>query len=1055
MNTVRAMMISAVLLSGAAFGQGAMPLDSGGSTGVLTFGFGRAKAQQPEYYTISAKASVTSYKTGESFYIALRGKVANTYHAYWRNPGTVGDPATASLQAPEGFKVEGPYWEVPHRVKGEFSTSYSYEAPIVVWKVTPEANAPQQAQFTVESSAQTCNDNGCNAAEPKTAQLVLNAGDGAPQSAWEQEQQKVETLGDSPVTVSATQTKDTVTLLITGQDSIEKAYFFSDDNSINPAAEQQLSKTDAGYALSLPRNNNEDVMHPVVDESTVGKELNSLSGILTFDGKHAKITVTPAAVTDASPAPAESTPTPTNDEQDEAVEDEEEDEEEETATGSLFDGGSSLFGPQAESAKPNYTATAKASVTTYSPGKSFYIAMNGKVADTYHAYWRNPATVGNPITATLTAPQGFKVEGPYWEIPHRTKGEFNVSYSYEAPIAVWKVTPEAGAPQKAQFSIESSAQTCNDTGCNPPETVTATLELTLGEGVTNADWQEEESLVEVLGDSTTTVTATQTLDSVILNISGVQHISTAYFFSDDNSINPVAEQTLTATENGFTLTLPRNNNEDTMHPVQDEAVVGKELQSIKGILTFDGKHVSINIDLTPQTEQTPAVETKQEPAPAKATPAPAKTDGPTGFWGILGYLFLGGLILNFMPCVFPVIGLKIMGFVEMGGGDRRKVFMHSAIFALGIILSFLVLALLLLVFTNAENRSWAMWMQNSWVVYGILLLFLTLGLSMFGVFEIGVGATGIGQGLQNKQGVIGTFFQGIFITIVATPCSAPFLGSAMPMALSLPDAGMVVSFCFMGLGLAFPYIILGAFPSLLKFLPRPGAWMEALKQGLSFLLFAAAAWILDTYLEMIDGDKRMVMLIGLAIYCAAFWAYGRWCPMYQSAKTRIIGALVALLLLGGGVWCSMPLEESASVVTASTSKNREYTVANGDKPIWNTWTPELMQAALADGHPVYVDFTAKWCATCQVNKKVAYSEEVCRKFADKGVVLMRADKTKPNSAIDAELSRLGRSQVPTNVLYIPKNAAQTHITTEVFTADNLSNFISEHLSDTETPAADN
>lgn len=176
--------------------------------------------------------------------------------------------------------------------------------------------------------------------------------------------------------------------------------------------------------------------------------------------------------------------------------------------------------------------------------------------------------------------------------------------------------------------------------------------------------------------------------------------------------------------------------------------------------------------------------------------------------------------------------------------------------------------------------------------------------------------------------------------------------------------------------------------------------------------------------------------------------------MYQSAKTRIIGALVALLLLGGGVWCSMPLEESASVVTASTSKNREYTVANGDKPIWNTWTPELMQAALADGHPVYVDFTAKWCATCQVNKKVAYSEEVCRKFADKGVVLMRADKTKPNPAIDAELSRLGRSQVPTNVLYIPKNAAQTHITTEVFTADYLSNFISEHLSDAETPAAD-
>ncbi len=692
------------------------------------------------------------------------------------------------------------------------------------------------------------------------------------------------------------------------------------------------------------------------------------------------------------------------------------------------------FGPAAQQ-QEFYSITGKASVTTFKAGEPFYIALNGKVADTYHAYWRNPGSVGEPITATLKAPEGFKVEGPYWEVPHRVTGDFSTAYSYEAPIAVWKVTPEATAPQQAEFTIESSAQTCNDMGCNPAETKTAIVSVSAGDGAANADWAAEESKVETLGETPVTIfSAIQTKDAVTLTISGVENINNAYFFSEDNSINPAAAQELMKTDAGYTLILPRNDNSDPMHPAKDETMVGKELKTLKGILTFDGKHATVNIDFS-----APAANAANTAADLPTT------EEETGFLLIIGSLFLGGLILNFMPCVFPVIGLKIMSFVEMGGGDRKKVFLHSAIFSLGIILSFLALAILLLFSTDADNRSWAMWMQNPWVVYAILLLLLTLGLSMFGVFEIGVGATGAGQGLQNKQGITGSFFQGIFITIVATPCSAPFLGSALPLALALPDVEMVAALGFMGLGLAFPYILLGAFPQLMKFLPRPGAWMESLKQGLSFLLFAAAAWILDTYLVMISEDARMLMLICLTIYAAAFWVYGRWCPMYQPVRTRIIGGIFALLLLGMGVWGTMPSSEDNSVIEGQTS----YTVAKGDTPIWNTWTPALMEQALKDGHPVYVDFTAKWCATCQFNKKVAYSAEVCKKFENAGVVLMRADKTKPNAAIDAEMSKLGRSQVPTNVIYVPSatpgEAPTTHITIEVFNADYLSGFISEHL----------
>ena len=1213
MNSVRTFIISATLLSNVAFGQAALPFGTGGNTGSVGFAFGPA-AQQQEYYSIDAKASVTGYKPGESFYIALKGKVADTYHAYWRNPGTVGLPIEAKLIAPAGFKVEGPYWEVPHLVKGDFSAAYSYEAPIAVWKVTPEADAPQQAEFSIESTAQTCNDLGCNPPETKTAKVALTAGDAAASPDWAEENTKVEVLGDTPINVTATQTPEAITLTISDIENISKAYFFSADNCINPMAEQVLAKTENGYTLTLPRNDNSDSLHPVADETLVGKELPQLCGILTVDGAHTTVNIC-FATTAPEPQTEPDNTQNTEEEQDadtvteeepgddaedtaEEEEDVEEEEEDETeaeeeaedtpavsATTGTSGSGFSLFGDTATT-QEYYTITGKASVNAYRTGESFYIALNGKVADTYHAYWRNPGTVGLPIEANLKAPEGFKVEGPYWEAPHLVKSDYAAAYSYEAPVAVWKVTPEANAPQQAEFCIESTAQTCNDMGCNAPETKTACVSISAGEPTANAAWAAEETQVETLGDTAVTVTATQTADTVTLTITGVDNIEQAYFFSNDNSITPMAEQVLAKTENAYTLTLPRNDNSDSLHPVVNEAIVGKELTKLEGLLTFDGRHAGVSVEFNKaQTTQAATTEAPQLPLAteqvtdnkteaqqtAEQAPAPEEKTEEKSFLLIIGSLFLGGLILNFMPCVFPVIGLKIMSFVEMGGGNRRKVFTHSAIFAFGIILSFLILAILLAVFTDAETRSWAMWMQNPWVVYGILLLLLILGLSMFGLFEIGVGATGAGQNLQNKDGLLGSFFQGIFITIVATPCSAPFLATAIPPALALPNAGMLTAFCFMGLGLAFPYIVLGACPKLLRFLPQPGAWMETLKQGLSFLLFAAAAWFVYIYMGMINPDAVMMMLIGLTIIAAAFWMYGRWCPIYQSAKTRVYGGLVALITLASGVYISIPLnlpvantEENTASATAVAVNNKfnastansvastvwsetllqealqkghpvlvdysgqwtklynklgeygvvvmhvtpdnaakpevadagyvmyapqvtvdtkyyitievftaaylhgflqehlanfaapqedtrtaDYTVCDGKTATWNNWSPALMEAALKDGHPVYVDFTAKWCATCQTNKKVAYSEEVLQKFAQHGVVLMKADKTNPSETIDAEMKRLQRSQVPTNALYIPGKTTverQAIPLKKADSADAMEQFLDSNLS---------
>ncbi len=697
------------------------------------------------------------------------------------------------------------------------------------------------------------------------------------------------------------------------------------------------------------------------------------------------------------------------------------------------------------------TPAAQASVSSYGEKAPFFIAYTADITSPWHAYYRNPATVGMPLSAELQAPEGFRVEGPFWKVPARDENASGVSYGYAKPLLVWRVTPEAGAPAAAEFSISSSVQVCSGEGCMPPEDDTLTVQLTKGESTPAPTWNAALlRQVEVLGDTPTTYSATQTPDAVQLTFECAAPVESAYFFSDDNCISPTAEQKLEAVDGGYRLTLPRNDNADTMYPVADETLLGKPLPTLKGVLRFGDRHCQISIDFSQATT-----------SPALPTAEAEEAGMPLGL--LFGSLFLGGLILNLMPCVFPVIGLKIMSFVELGGGSRSKVFSHSLAFVLGILLSFWVLSLLLIIFSNlnalaatpwqqwagvlmadagAGSRSWAEWMQSDWVVYLILLLLLVMGLAMYGVFEIGVGATGMGQELQSKKGYIGSFFSGLFVTVVATPCSGPFLGAAMPAAMALPGLMMVLALTFMALGLASPYIVLGAFPNLVSLLPRPGAWMESLKQGLSFLLFAAAAWFLDIYLAFVDDTQVMVMLISLVGVCAAFWVYGRWCPIYRSKGSRIAGALIALALLALSVWGSMPRSSHAAPEAPQASVS--YVVAEGPAPVWNEWSPELVEKALAEGHPVYVDFTAKWCATCQANKKVAYTQEVYATMQDYNVVLMRADKTKPNPTIDAEMRRLNRSAVPVNVLYLPDGAPA--ITRELLTAPYLLEWLEEQLS---------
>ena len=672
-----------------------------------------------------------------------------------------------------------------------------------------------------------------------------------------------------------------------------------------------------------------------------------------------------------------------------------------------------------------FRVTVEASVSSYSPGSSFYIALRGVVPEGLHAYYRNPGSVGEAVSARLRLPAGFSAEGPYWEIPHRmsSSGGSIWAYGYEGEVvAVWRV--QAPQNQSADFAIDDTAQLCTDEGCLPTQEVSASLKLPCGDGSASGTWNGLEQRVERLGDTPLQrLTASRRSGGVLaLSFSGSGESEGAYFFSDDNSVAPDASQTLRREGDVWTLFLPRNDGKNLLYPAPE-----KRSGTLSGNLVFaDGSHVRV-VDLPiEQGESFRAI--------------------PEGLWGVAVGLFLGGFLLNLMPCVFPVLGLKVMGFVELSGGSRRKVVAHSLAFTAGILISFWALGLILVGVSQAQTllsspwqdwagillwgdeggaaRSWASWMENQWVVYGITVLLMALGLWMYGIFELGARATGIGGELQRRGGMLGSFLQGLLVTVVATPCSGPFLGAAMAPALAMPGLWLIVALSAMAVGLALPYLVLGIFPGLVSLLPRPGAWMESLRQVFAFFMLAAAAWMLDVYLTFGEGGAGV--MIGLVVVAAGCWVFGRWCSLWRSKLSRWLGGFIALCLVVGGVFCSMPRiqEEDAAVD-------------------WVDWSPAAMTEALEDGSPVFVDFTAKWCATCQVNKAVAYSDAVRQLLEERGVVLMRADKTKPNAKIDAELQRLNRSAVPTNALYLP--GKEPIVTRELLTPDYLLDFLRENL----------
>ncbi|WP_395752472.1 thioredoxin family protein [Prosthecobacter sp.] len=419
----------------------------------------------------------------------------------------------------------------------------------------------------------------------------------------------------------------------------------------------------------------------------------------------------------------------------------------------------------------------------------------------------------------------------------------------------------------------------------------------------------------------------------------------------------------------------------------------------------------------------PSAEKKTAPVAVIPEAAPAADAAPQSFLFIMFSAFVGGLILNIMPCVFPVLGIKVVSVVQQAGSDRKKVVLHGLVYTLGILLSFWVLGALVVVL----GKGWGTQLQSPSVNYSLAAFFLIFGLNMAGVFEIGASAVGVGANLQAKHGFGGSFFSGLLATVVSTPCSAPFLGTALGVAVKLPAPQAMLLFTLIGLGLASPFLLLSAFPKLVSALPRPGAWMESFKQGMSFLLFGTVIYMLWVLTGMIDGLPLLFLMLGLVLVALGCWIYGRWSLPHKPAGTRAKAVLLTLLAVVGGLSLGWPHPK--------VEKNQPKTVFEFGL-MWEPWTEASVQDYLTKGKPVYIDYTAKWCLTCQVNKRVYFDEKLQALFKSLGVVTMRADYTNEDEIIKKSFEALGRGAIPVNVLYIPGEKAPL-LLPELLTVENV------------------
>lgn len=668
------------------------------------------------------------------------------------------------------------------------------------------------------------------------------------------------------------------------------------------------------------------------------------------------------------------------------------------------------------------TATLLVDQDSVSPGSTFTLGVHFTLEPGWHIYWKNPGDSGLPPRFSWSSrDNSISVGEPLWPYPQRLVSGPLVNYGYgdvliPFPAALASTTKGSAAT----VALDLEWLVCKDECIPGSGSLALQLPVTPQAGAPSKDATLFQRAYERVPRSLERVSIAveeqpDHITVALIPLDQRQFPTEISFFPEDRrTIQNAGLQEITRDGAVLRITLARD-------PARREPI-----DRIRGVLVSpqgwsdDGSQKAVAIDTNPGAP--PSGEA--DAAVASVSDAALADSGATGFFAALIFACIGGALLNLMPCVFPVLSIKIVSFLEHSQHDLVRTKRHGLAFAGGVIASFWILAAITLtVRVGGEQLGWGFQLQSPTFVAVMSVVFLVLGLLFLSPVTIGQTLQSFAGSWRLSTTYLGSFLSGVLATAVATPCTAPFMSTALAATLTLPAALTVVVFTALGCGMSAPYVALSYQPRLLRFLPRPGEWMESFKQGMAFPLFATVVWLTRVFARQMGFEPPGLTVVvdllwGLLAIGFAFWLLTRAIHLRNNSRRRFV-RIAALGVAILGVYTAIPntheVEESRARACAPSGEVLPFTDAYG--LLWESYSEDRLAKLLAQGRPVLLDFTAEWCITCHVNERVVFSSEAVRQaLVAKNVTLMRGDWTSKNPAITAALRRFGRSGVPLNVL---------------------------------------
>jgi thiol:disulfide interchange protein DsbD len=644
--------------------------------------------------------------------------------------------------------------------------------------------------------------------------------------------------------------------------------------------------------------------------------------------------------------------------------------------------------------------------SSFTPGTTARAGLLIRMDEGWHTYWKNPGDSGSGAILDWNLPDGWVAGDFDWPFPERIEYPPLMSYAYEDEVLLpfdLDVPADAVPGSTVRLAANADWLVCEEVCLFAVDSLFLEVPVTAGEDAPS-EWagtfDETEWAIPVEAEGWS-IQARVAPDGEVLGVGVIPAedwagtLSDAYFFPADTFlVDHVEPQPVVSRSDTSWIRLVRSPFSDGIPERLSGALVLAEGQSFG-----------------PDARRAVAVDALLEEGPIPSPP-PVMADGAAAsgqlsLLAALGLAALGGLLLNLMPCVFPVLSLKVLGFVEHAGEDRATLRMHGYVFAAGVILSFLALAGTLIAIRAAGAEvGWGFQLQNPAVVTALIFLMVAVALNFLGVFEVGNALTRLGAVGADEAGYRGSFLTGVLATLVATPCTAPFMGAAVAAALVRPPVEGLVIFGGLGAGMALPYVLLTMRPTLLERLPRPGRWMETLRQALAFPMLAVAVWLLWVLGLQVGMGGAAAVLTALLVFSLGAWILHRTPPASVASAgqryARVGGVVLLMFSLGWGIGRFVQPAGAGDAIVVT----------------WEPFTASVVAERRAEGRAVFVDFTAAWCITCQVNKRVALTDDaVAAAFVDQNVALVQADWTRRDDTIARELEALGRNGVPVYALY--------------------------------------